>query len=130
MELLLHYHSTGRNQENRQAHELTDGLHRLLRIRRHCIAVSQVYAQAPMGSLPPHKFVKYTKTHEDYLALPETTNNDDSLHFSLEVYMDDFIGAAAAKSLDDNSITWVELTCKASTMCSRLQKLKRRTQTQ
>ena len=51
-----------------------------------------------MGSLPPHKFVKYTKTHEDYLALPETTNNDDSLHFSLEVYMDDFIGAAAAKS--------------------------------
>ena len=60
--------------------------------------VSQVYAQAPMGSLPPHKFEKYTKTHKDYLALPESTSNDDSLHFSLEVYVDDFIGAAAARS--------------------------------
>ena len=60
--------------------------------------VGQVYAQAPIGSLPPHKFEHYTKTHDDYLALPESTDNDDRLHFSLEVYVDDFIGAAAAQS--------------------------------
>ena len=29
---------------------------------------------------------------------PESTDNDDRLHFSLEVYVDDFIGAAAAQS--------------------------------
>ena len=32
--------------------------------------VGQVYAQAPLGTLPVHKFEHYTKLEEDYKQLP------------------------------------------------------------
>ena len=60
--------------------------------------VSQVYAQTPFGTLPPHKFEHYTETSEEFKALPESSPHDVSFPFTLEVYVDDFIGAVAACS--------------------------------
>ena len=60
--------------------------------------VSQVYAQTPFGKLPSHKFEKYTETSADFLALPESSPDDVAFPFTLEVYVDDFIGAVAACS--------------------------------
>ena len=60
--------------------------------------VSQVYAQTPFGKLPPHKFEKYTETTPEFQALPESSPHDAAYPFTLEVYVDDFIGAVAACS--------------------------------
>ena len=60
--------------------------------------VSQVYAQTPLGKLPPHKFEHYTEMHQDFKSLPPTSDNDENFMFTLEVYVDDFIGAAAVES--------------------------------
>ena len=60
--------------------------------------VSQAYAQTPLGTLPPHKFEHYTETHEDFKSLPAASETDDNFLFTLEVYVDDFIGAVAVES--------------------------------
>ena len=60
--------------------------------------VIQSYVQAPIGTLPPHKFEHYTQAHDDYKALPDTSSNDDDLLFNFDVFVDDFIGLACAKS--------------------------------
>ena len=60
--------------------------------------VAQVYAQTPFGALPSHKFEKYTETSSDFQALPESSPHDVGFPFTLEVYVDDFIGAVVACS--------------------------------
>ena len=60
--------------------------------------VIQSYVQAPIGTLPTHKFEHYTQAHDDYKALPDTSSNDDDLLFNFDVFVDDFIGLACAKS--------------------------------
>ena len=60
--------------------------------------VAQQYAQAPMGTLPKHKFEHYTQAHEDYRQLPTVAKEVEQLLFTLEVYVDDFIGACVADS--------------------------------
>ena len=60
--------------------------------------VAQVYAQAPLGALPPHKFEHYAQSHRDFKELPEVSPEVDQMQFSLEVYVDDFIGLVAASS--------------------------------
>ena len=60
--------------------------------------VAKVYAQAPLGSLPPHKFEHYSASHDNFKSLPCVPTEAEALQFSLEVYVDDFIGVAAASS--------------------------------
>ena len=60
--------------------------------------VMQVYAQSPLGVLPEHKFEHYTTSHPDFERLPLTVPNQDSLHFTFEVFVHDFIGFAVAES--------------------------------
>lgn len=60
--------------------------------------VGHVYAQAPVGTLPEHKFEEYTKANPDYKALPHSSADDNNFSYNLEVYVDDFIAMAAASS--------------------------------
>ena len=55
--------------------------------------VAAQYANMPVGSLPPHKFLHHTQTHEDYKTLPMSTEHED-LYYMLEVFVDDFIQLA------------------------------------
>ena len=51
------------------------------------------YADMPVGSITPHKFLHHTQTHADYKTLPVLTENDE-LYYMLEVFVDDFIKLA------------------------------------
>ena len=89
--------------KNCQAYQSPDGLDRVTAIfgvaSETARDVAQVYAQAPLGSLPPHKFEHYSASHDDFFkSLPDVPTETEALQFSLEVYVDDFIGAAAALS--------------------------------
>ena len=59
------------------------------------------YAQSRLGSLPNHKFLKYTKGSLEYEALPETSTDERPLKFMIEVYVDDYIHLAIARSKRD-----------------------------
>ena len=60
--------------------------------------VGHAYAQAPLGHLPAHKFEHFTTAHADFELLPASVPNADTLQFSFEVFVDDFIGLAVAES--------------------------------
>ncbi len=60
--------------------------------------VGQMYAQAPLGSLPTHKFDSFTAAHEDYASLPQSADDDERFQYGLEVFVDDFIGLAVPAS--------------------------------
>jgi hypothetical protein len=55
--------------------------------------VAAKYANMPIGSIPPHKFLRHTQTHEDYHQLPPVSP-DGELQYMLEVFVDDFIELA------------------------------------
>ena len=55
------------------------------------------YAELPMGLLPDHKFTKHAMGNEDVAKLPDKASND-GFNYIIEVYVDDFISLAAAKS--------------------------------
>ena len=54
--------------------------------------VAQDYAQTKVGSLPAHKFDAYTKTSQEYKALPSTSPTNEELLYLIEVFVDDFVG--------------------------------------
>ncbi len=58
--------------------------------------VVATYADMPMGTLPPHKLLPWTKTDEAYKRLPRIAEPDKAkdLRYMLEVFVDDFIGLA------------------------------------
>jgi hypothetical protein len=60
--------------------------------------VSTSYCQAPIGSLPGHKFGKYIEGREDFAILPMTSPTDDNMKFLLEVFVDDFMSLVIATS--------------------------------
>ena len=63
--------------------------------------MTESYAQSRLGSLPNHKFLKYTKGSPEYEALPERSTDERSLKFMIEVYVDDYIHLATAHSKRD-----------------------------
>ena len=59
--------------------------------------VAENYVETPIGSMPEHKFEKYTVGGAAYESLPDTSAEDD-LRYLIEVYVDDFIPIAIASS--------------------------------
>jgi hypothetical protein len=55
------------------------------------------YAEMPMGSLPEHKFLKHAMGNDEAQKLPDKASND-GFNYIIEVYVDDFISLAMAKS--------------------------------
>ena len=58
--------------------------------------VAAQYAETPLDSLPPHKFINLTQTDESFTRLLPNTTSDPSFKYIMEVYMDDYITAAIA----------------------------------
>ena len=63
--------------------------------------VAELYAQSAVGSLPDHKFLRYTKGIPEYKALPDVSANGRPLKFMIEVYIDDYINLVIARSKCD-----------------------------
>ena len=63
---------------------------------------AQNYAETPLGSIPVHPFIKETQTSPSFQRLPptDTTWPTDPLAYLIEVYMDNFIGLAQARSAE------------------------------
>ena len=62
--------------------------------------VAQLYAEAPIGSLPNHKFIAHSLQGEDY----NTFHGQDGvqgLKYAIEVYVDDYISLAIPRTKDD-----------------------------
>ena len=59
---------------------------------------AESYAQSKIGSLPNHKFLEYTKGSPEYEALPSASADSCPLKFMIEVYVDDYINLAMARS--------------------------------
>ena len=53
--------------------------------------VAGQYAKTKVGEMPANKFLKYTKTSEEYKNLPEEMKNKKDPKYMLEVFIDDFI---------------------------------------
>jgi hypothetical protein len=60
--------------------------------------VSTSYCQAPMGSLPCHKFGEYIEGGEDFAVLPTASPRNGDMKFLLEVFVDDFMSLVIATS--------------------------------
>ena len=60
--------------------------------------VAQQYSQAPMGSLPTHKFDHYITGSSEYDALPASDHDSPNFRFLVEVFVDDFMSLAIATS--------------------------------
>ncbi|KAL7458421.1 hypothetical protein ACHAWC_009998 [Mediolabrus comicus] len=58
--------------------------------------VAEDYVETPIGSRPAHKFEAYTKGDAAYQQLP--AKSDGPLRYLIEVYVDDFIPLAIARS--------------------------------
>ena len=54
-----------------------------------------------MGSLPTHKFLEYTKGSPEYEALPYISADSRPLKSMIEVYVDNYINLAIARSKCD-----------------------------
>ena len=70
--------------------------------------VASEYAESKVGSLPTHKFNKYTTTSEEFKKLPDTLPVGcytlavgQHFKYMLEVYVDDFLGIAIPRSKAD-----------------------------
>jgi hypothetical protein len=59
--------------------------------------VATQYAEAPLGLLEEHKFLKHAMGSEEVQALPRTADNAELKYF-VDVYVDDFIPMAMATS--------------------------------
>ena len=62
--------------------------------------VGEQYIQSKVGTLPAHKFLKYTKGSQEYEDLPQTVG-ESNFQFLLEVFVDDFVGLAIPESKDE-----------------------------
>lgn len=63
--------------------------------------VAEWYAEMPVGTLPPHKFLHHTQTAAPYKDLPPTQPaHSGGFRYLIEVYMDDYIGLVTATSRD------------------------------
>jgi len=62
--------------------------------------VAAQYMEAPIGSLPDHKFIDHSMQGIDVDALKDG-NQDDPLRYLIEVYVDDYISLAIPRSKDD-----------------------------
>ena len=60
--------------------------------------VAAQYAEAPLGTLPNHKFLSYTNTSTDFANLPPIGGT--KFRYIMEVYMDDYVTAAIATGQD------------------------------
>ena len=60
--------------------------------------VATDYCATPIGSLPPHKFISFTKGHRMFEVLPTQTEGDDALLFFIKVFVDDFMSLVIATS--------------------------------
>lgn len=60
--------------------------------------VATQYCQAPLSSLPPHKFEKYMRGSDAFNDLPVCGDDDSNLRFMLEVFVDDFMDLVIATS--------------------------------
>ena len=56
--------------------------------------VADDYVNAPLGSLPNHKFQEHTEGHPLFQALPPTASVETMVSYMVEVYVDDFISLA------------------------------------
>ena len=63
--------------------------------------MAESYAQSKIGSLPDHKFLEYTKGSTENEALPNMSANGHPLKFIIEVYVNDYINLAVARSKRD-----------------------------
>ena len=64
--------------------------------------VAETYADTPLGSIPVHPFIADTQISPSFMILPptDTTRQADPWTYMIEVYMDDFIGLARARSAE------------------------------
>ena len=60
--------------------------------------IAAQYCQAPLSSLPEHKFEKYMRGSEDYNNIPASSERDAELRYMLEVFVDDFMSLVIATS--------------------------------
>ena len=63
--------------------------------------VASEYAESTVGSLPTHKFNKYTTTSAEFQNLPDTMAVGRQFKYMLEVYVNDFLGLAIPRSKAD-----------------------------
>ena len=64
--------------------------------------VAETYSNAPIGSLPVHKFKEFTVTTQEYQQLPaRPLHPSHPLQFIVEVYMDDYISLAIPRCKQD-----------------------------
>jgi hypothetical protein len=61
--------------------------------------IAETYVELPLGTLPPHKFLRHTQSATEYQDLPTSaTPEEERFRYLLEVYVDDYIGLATATS--------------------------------
>ncbi len=60
--------------------------------------VAAQYCQAPVGSLPTHKFERFITGSAEYAKLPDVTLQDRPTRFLIEVFVDDFMSLVIATS--------------------------------
>ena len=53
-----------------------------------------------MGSLAPHKFVKFTEVNSEFAELSKKDTSNDPFNYMMELYMDDYIVLAISKIQD------------------------------
>jgi hypothetical protein len=58
------------------------------------------YANQPVGTLPAHKFERYTMGDEEYARLPDTDVSKKGFAYIVEVYVDDFMSLVIPVSRD------------------------------
>ena len=61
--------------------------------------ITTQYTQTPVGSLPMHKFMKYTTTVKDYRKLPQNKEKN-GFGYMLEVFVDNYIALSTPSSWD------------------------------
>ena len=50
--------------------------------------VEEKYIESPMGSMAPHKFVKWTEVNKEFAELHKINILENLCNYMLEVYMD------------------------------------------
>ena len=62
--------------------------------------IAATYCDTPVGSLPPHKFVKHVRGDAAFAALPASAGTNSTCRYCLEVYVDDFMSIVIPTSRD------------------------------
>ncbi len=60
------------------------------------------YVEQPVGTLPAHKFERYTTGDVEYMRLPEIDKDKRGFMYMVEVYVDDFMSLIIDRSRRTN----------------------------